>query len=86
MVTTSGADRHANSAPRPAASTASIAFSTRSICTKRPRPAPMATRSAISRDRIADCAIFRLATLAQAISRTIATRTPRMLKALRYSS
>ena len=60
---------------------ASHALSTRTSCTRRHRPAPIETRSAISRARAAACAVIRLATLAQAISSTSATRTPRAASA-----
>ena len=60
----------------PSASNASQALSTSTSCTRRHRPAPIETRSAISRARAAACAVIRLATLAHAISSTSATRTP----------
>ena len=71
-----GADHHANSAPRDVARKASQALSTRISCTKRHRPAPIDTRSAISRARAAACAVIRFATLALAISSTSITRMP----------
>ena len=77
LPTTNGADHHANNAPIAAASNASMALSTSTSCTSRHRPAPIETRSAISRARAAACAVIRLATLAQAISSTSATSTPR---------
>ena len=76
MPTTNGADHQANNAPMAAARNASQALSTRTSCTRRQRPAPIETRSAISRARAAACAVIRLATLAQAISSTSATSTP----------
>ena len=53
------------------------ALSTSTSCTRRLRPAPIETRSAISRARAAACAVIRFATLAHAISSTSATSTPR---------
>ena len=76
MLTTNGADHHAKSAPLAAARKANSALSTSTICTSRQRPAPIETRSAISRARAAACAVIRFATFAQAISRTISTSTP----------
>ncbi len=50
--------------------TAIHALSTSTSCTSRQRPAPMETRSAISRARDAACAVIRFATFAQAINST----------------
>jgi hypothetical protein len=74
-LTTNGADHHANNPPIAAARKASIALSTRTSCTSRHRPAPIKTRSAISRVRAAAWAVIRLATFAQAIHNTSATNT-----------
>ena len=54
-----------------------IAASTRTSCPRRHRPAPMETRSAISRVLAAACAVIRFATFAQAISSTSTTSTPK---------
>ena len=62
LFTTNGAAHHANIAPRPDASNASIALSTMSIWTSRNRPAPIDTRSAIPSLAKAACAVIRLAT------------------------
>jgi len=53
IPTTTGADHHANNAPMVAARNATQALSTKTSCTRRHRPAPMETLSAISRDRAA---------------------------------
>jgi hypothetical protein len=70
MLTTNGADHHANKTPTPAARHASQALSSSVSCTRRQRPAPMDTRSAISRDRVAACAVNRFATFTHVMSST----------------
>ena len=60
-----------------------MALSTSTSCTRRHRPAPIETRSAISRARAAACAVIRLATLAHAINSTSATSTPRAISGRR---
>jgi hypothetical protein len=77
LLTTNGADHQANAPPITAARRASIALSTITSCTRRHRPAPMETRSAISRARAAACAVIMLAMFAQAINSTSATSTPK---------
>ena len=64
---------HAIRRPAAAPAAASIALSTSSWRTIRPRPAPIARRSAISRVRVAPRASSRFATLTQAIRRTSVT-------------
>ncbi len=59
--------------PAAAPSAVSTQLSVISCRSSRPRPAPTAVRTAISRRRASDRAISRLATLAQAMSRTNAT-------------
>ena len=76
LLTTNGAAHHANASPRPAAIRPSMALSTMTIFTSRHRPAPIETRSAISRPRAAACADMRLATFAHATNSTITTSAP----------
>ena len=63
----------ASTSPTAAPSIVSTQLSVISWRSSRPRPAPSAVRTAISRRRASDRAISRLATLAQAMSRTNAT-------------
>jgi hypothetical protein len=74
-ATMAGARSRPNSMPVAVATTASIPLSTSSCCSSRPRPAPIDTRTAISRSRAAALATSRLATLAHAVSR--GSSTPR---------
>ena len=82
-LTTNGADHHANNPPAAPASSATVMLSTSTSCTSRHRPAPIDTRSAISRARAAACAVIRFATLAHAINSTSPTSTPRATSARR---
>ena len=84
--TTNGADHQAKAEPSREAPAATIALSTSTICTSRNRPAPIETRSAISRALAAASAVIRLATLAQAMRSTRPTNTPSHASARRYSS
>ncbi len=73
--TTNGVAHHANSVPRAAAATPTIALSTITSRASRARPAPSDTRTAISRARVDTCPLIRFATLTHAISKTIPTST-----------
>jgi hypothetical protein len=66
----------ASSIPAAAPSRASVRLSESSWASSRPRPAPSATRTASSRRRRSARARRRLATFAQAISRTIPATPP----------
>ena len=79
LPTTNGADHHANHPPIIAARNASHALSTSTSCTNRHRPAPIATRRAISLARAAAWAVMRLATLAHAINSTSTASTARAI-------
>ena len=72
--------------PSPVPAAASMALSVKSSLTTCHRPAPMAARTAISFCREAARASNRLATLAQAISRTRPTAPSRISRAGRTSS
>ena len=71
---TAATNARASSSPAAAAHSASTTLSVSSWRTMRPRPAPSAVRTAISRARAAPRASSRLATLPQAISSTSADR------------
>ena len=73
------------SAPAIPATTASTTLSVRSWRTSRARPAPTAARTTISRPRAEARASSRLATLAQAMSRTKATAPSRTKSVCRVS-
>ena len=62
-----------------------MAASTSTSWTRRARPAPIETRSAISRARAAAWEVIKFATFAQATNRTRATNTARAASGLRNS-
>jgi hypothetical protein len=69
-VDSRSSDAHARTRPSVPPMRARIELSVRSCLTSRPRPAPSATRTAISRSRRDIRDSDRLATFAQAINRT----------------
>ncbi len=84
-ATSAATPTRATSAPAIPAATASTTLSVRSWRTRRARPAPTAARTTISRPRAEARASSRLATLAQAMSRTKPTAPSRTKSVCRVS-